>query len=102
MFRFTIRDVLWLAVVVALAVLVPCAYIAGYLALMEPRIGIGVGEDGTVWRQRHLTYRRGGGVAEFLFAPVAAIDVRLRSDYWCSSREPGKPGVTKAVLPNRP
>jgi hypothetical protein len=62
-----------------LGLMLPLLYMVSYLLLMEPRVGVVFGTG--PW-SKHPHYRLGGPVAEWFYAPLHAMDIRVRPEYW--------------------
>jgi hypothetical protein len=57
----------------------PWLYVGSYFALVDARPGFATGIG--PWQIRP-TYRIGGDVAKFVFAPIHEFDRQVRPNYW--------------------
>jgi hypothetical protein len=79
-------------IVLAVLAALPVIYIAAYLALLETSSRLPVSDrDSTTFVRIH-SYRAGGDAAEWLFAPLNAIDRRLRPRFWIDEVKRGRIG----------
>lgn len=69
---------------IALAVLasLPLLYAAAYLALVKAERPFNVALSGPGPFPREVRYRIGGTTSEQVFAPIHAVDKRIRRDHW--------------------
>jgi hypothetical protein len=77
----------WFLGLFSLTLVLACAYVAAYVMLVEPRIGVGKDSNGVNWHERHPDYRLGDETTALIFAPLATIDGLLRPDYWRAWQE---------------
>ena len=69
-------------IIAAVLLLLPVLYVESYFALVVPR-GIDQPEPADPWAiPPEVHYRVGGTVSATIFAPLEAVDRRLRPDAW--------------------
>jgi len=70
--------------IVLLILCLPCAYLAGYLLLLDPMAVLDKSAGGIGVGHREANYRAGGSASRVLFAPIHSVDRLIRPDHWNS------------------